>query len=211
MSAAHETVAILDFGSQYTQLIARRVRELGVFSEILPFDVAWEPEQRERLRGVILSGGPDSVYCAGAPRPDRRLLEVGVPVLGICYGMQWMMRALGGVVEATGEREFGGATVRILDSESLLFGGLSGEQAVWASHADRVLGAPPGFAVVADSPSAPLAAVEDSERRLYGVQFHPEVAHTRNGTAILRNFLFAALGRSTGQETPFLSSNFCRS
>ena len=194
MSAPHETVAILDFGSQYTQLIARGVRELGVYSEILPFDSEFGPERREQLRGLILSGGPDSVYREGAPRPDRARLELGVPVLGICYGMQWMMRELGGVVEPTSEREYGGASVRVVDRESLLFRGLEGEQAVWASHGDRVLEAPEGFAVAAANPSNPLAAVEDRARKLFGVQFHPEVNHTANGSTILRNFLFDACG-----------------
>jgi GMP synthase (glutamine-hydrolysing) len=190
----HETIAILDFGSQYTQLIARRVREHGVFSEILPFDVRWTAEQRERLRGVILSGGPDSVYRAGAPHPDPALVELGVPILGICYGMQWMMHALGGTVEPAGEREFGPATVRVADRESLLFAGLAEEQEVWASHGDRVLAAPGGFVVAARNASAPFAAVEDRGRRLFGVQFHPEVEHTRQGALLLRNFLFGACG-----------------
>jgi GMP synthase (glutamine-hydrolysing) len=190
VTAAHEVVAILDFGSQYTQLIARRVRELGVYSEILPYDARWGPERREGLRGLILSGGPDSVYREGAPRPEPALLELGVPVLGICYGMQWMMRELGGVVEPASGREYGGATVRVVDADSLLFRGLEREQPVWASHGDRVLQAAPGFSVSADNPSAPVAAVEDRGRKLFGLQFHPEVAHTRNGSGMLRNFLY---------------------
>ena len=186
----HEVVSILDFGSQYTQLIARRVRELGVYSEILPHDARWRAGERDQVRGVILSGGPDSVYREGAPRPDPALYELGLPILGICYGMQWMMRQLGGTVEPATEREYGSATVRIGDEESLLFRGLSGEQEVWASHGDRVLTAPPGFSVVAENPSNRWAAVEDRERRLFGLQFHPEVAHTPNGgPAIIRQCL----------------------
>jgi len=192
VSTMHETVAILDFGSQYTQLIARRVRELGVYSEILPYDARWDASRRNGLRGLILSGGPDSVYREGAPQPDRALLDLGVPVLGICYGMQWMMRELGGKVEAAGEREYGSAIVRVNDPDSLLFRGLAAEQPVWASHGDRVLEGPAGFRVAAGNPSSPLAAVEDRVRKLFGVQFHPEVAHTRHGTGILRNFLFEA-------------------
>jgi len=192
VSNLHETVAILDFGSQYTQLIARRVRELGVYSEILPFDAGWEPARSNGLRGLILSGGPDSVYRDGAPLPDPALLDLGVPVLGICYGMQWMMRELGGMVEPAGEREYGGAVVHVTDPESLLFRGLEARQPVWASHGDRVLQGPAGFRVAADNPSTPLAAVEDRERKLFGVQFHPEVAHTKHGTGILRNFLYDA-------------------
>jgi GMP synthase (glutamine-hydrolysing) len=194
VSAPHEVVAILDFGSQYTQLIARRVRELEVYSEIMPYDALGNQTRREGLRGIILSGGPDSVYREGAPRPDTALLKVDLPILGICYGMQWMMRELGGVVEQAPGREYGGATVRVVDPESLLFRGLDTEQDVWASHGDRVLECPPGFSVSADSPNAPLAAVENRRRQFFGVQFHPEVAHTKNGSAMLRNFLYDACG-----------------
>jgi len=194
VSAPHQTVAILDCGSQYTQLIARRVRELGVYSVIVPYDGLADPAERSGLRGIILSGGPDSVYREGAPRPDGGLLELGVPVLGICYGMQWMMRELGGVVEPADGREYGPATVRVIDADSLLFRGLDPEQKVWASHGDRVLEGPPGFVVAADNPQNPLAAVEHRERGWYGLQFHPEVMHTPHGSAMLRNFLYDACG-----------------
>jgi len=194
MGVEHEVVSILDFGSQYTQLIARRVRELGVYSEILPHDTRWARGERSNVKGLILSGGPDSVYREGAPRPDPALYELGLPVLGICYGMQWMMRQLGGTVEPASDREYGSAIVRIGDRDSLLFRGLAGDQQVWASHGDRVIQAAPGFAVAAENASNPWAAVEDRDRKLYGVQFHPEVADTKRGETILRNFVFEACG-----------------
>jgi len=200
MGRPHEWIAILDFGSQYTQLIARRIRELGVFSEILPFDADLRSAPGGRLKGVILSGGPDSVYQAGAPFPRPGLFELGVPVLGICYGMQWMMRELGGEVSPADQREYGPATVQVENGESLLFRGLQPSQPVWASHGDRVLRPAPGFHVAATNPSVPSAAVEDRRRRLFGVQFHPEVVHTANGTAILRNFVLEACG-CTGDWT----------
>jgi len=192
MKQAHESIVILDFGSQYTQLIARRVRELGVYSEVLPFDADLAGRDSHRFKGVILSGGPDSVYREGAPTPRDGLVALGVPILGICYGMQWMMRELGGRVEPSDQREFGPATVRIVDRDSLLLRGLEGEQPVWASHGDRVLTLAPGFAVVARSEGAPYAGVEDRERSLFGVQFHPEVVHTQHGRELLQNFLFDA-------------------
>jgi len=192
MSQSHEMIAILDFGSQYTQLIARRVRELGVYSEVLPFDADLEPNGARILKGVILSGGPDSVYRDGAPKVPAELFERNLPVLGICYGMQLMMEALGGRIEPAGEREFGPATVELNAPDSLLLRGLESTQEVWASHGDRVLRIAPGFRVTAANDSAPFAAVEDVARKLYGLQFHPEVRHTRQGTALLRNFVFCA-------------------
>ena len=192
MSGKHEIVLIFDFGSQYTQLIARRVRELGVYSEVVPFDAQVRVPGSRELKGIILSGGPDSVYREGAPVPTPEVLEQDVPVLGICYGMQWMMKQLGGTVEPADEREYGPASVEVDTGDSLLFRGLQPEQRVWASHGDRVLHAAPGFVQTASNPSAPNAAVENSARRWYGVQFHPEVAHTPHGVEILRNFLFTA-------------------
>ena len=191
-----EKILILDFGSQYTQLIARRIRELGVYSEILAFDADPAARGNGTLKGVILSGGPDSVYREGAPAPCPGLLELGVPVLGICYGMQWMMRELGGEVEPADAREYGPATVQVEDGASALFAGLDGRQAVWASHGDRVLRPARGFTVVATNPSVPSAAVEDRERRRFGVQFHPEVVHTEHGLEILRNFTRTICGCS---------------
>jgi GMP synthase (glutamine-hydrolysing) len=194
MSKPHESIAILDFGGQYTQLIARRIRELGVYSEVLPFDADLTVRGGSRLKGVILSGGPESVYAEGAPLPRSDVFDRGVPVLGICYGMQWMMSELGGEVVPTDEREFGRATVRIVDRDSKLFRGLQGDQTVWASHGDRVVSPAQGFVTVGRSENAPFAAVEDRQRQLYGVQFHPEVVHTAHGSEILQNFLFEACG-----------------
>jgi len=194
MSRRHDLVVILDFGSQYTQLIARRVRELGVFSEILPFDAPPEQVARRNPRGIILSGGPDSVYDEGAPRIGDDLLRSGIPVLGICYGMQLMTDLLGGKVVRAEGREYGPATVEPVDPQSVLFRGVEGPLRVWASHGDHVVQAAPGFVAVARSANAPLSAVEHREAGLFGVQFHPEVHHTPRGTEVLRNFLFEACG-----------------
>jgi GMP synthase (glutamine-hydrolysing) len=196
MTPRRETLLILDYGSQYTQLIARRIREQGVYSEILPCAASREEIAERRPSGLILSGGPDSVYRPGAPGLPPGLLELGVPVLGICYGMQLLMKELGGRVEAAGQREYGPAVVEVVDPASALFRGLGTRQQVWASHGDRVLEPAPGFAVSAGSPNAPLSAVEDRGQRLFGVQFHPEVVHTTEGTGLLRNFLFGVCGCS---------------
>ncbi len=190
MQTKHEVIAILDFGSQYTQLIARRVRELGVYTRVVRYDA--DLSAHNDLKGLILSGGPESVYAADAPHADPALFRMGLPVLGICYGMQWMMKELGGKVEPAGSREYGPASVRRTGVESLLLHELDTEQQVWASHGDRVLEAAPGFTLVADNESNPFAAVEDRSRGLFGVQFHPEVVHTRQGRDILKNFLFRA-------------------
>ena len=184
---AHQTILVLDFGSQYTQLIARRLRELSVYSEILPFDTPVDEVRKRRPAGVVLSGGPSSVLDQCAPHCDPAWFEAGVPVLGICYGMQEMTRALGGRVDPAPEREYGHATVSVRATSSLLATG-SEELRVWASHGDRVAGAPAGFAVTGASANAPVAAMEDARRRLYGLLFHPEVAHTEHGVDILRNF-----------------------
>jgi GMP synthase (glutamine-hydrolysing) len=191
----NESVLVLDFGSQYTQLIARRVRELGVFCEIVPFDV--DPSTIDELApdGIILSGGPESVTMDTTPRAPARVFELGVPVLGICYGMQTMAGQLGGRVEGHDEREFGHARVRvdgacrILDGLSDAAEGAAPELEVWMSHGDRVTGVPEGFAVVGTSANAPIAAMADESRRFYGLQFHAEVTHTRQGQAILRRFV----------------------
>ena len=190
MSAAHESVAILDFGSQYTQLIARRVREAGVFSEVLAFDTPPRALAERRPRGLILSGGPDSVYQEGAPQISPELFDLGLPVLGICYGMQLMAQRLGGRVEPASGREFGPAVLEIPRPEdTVLFRGLPARQSVWASHGDHILEPGPGFRTVGHTDNAPHAAVEDAGRGLFGVQFHPEVVHTEHGAAMLRAFL----------------------
>src|SRR6188768_3003875 len=184
-----DTIVIVDFGSQYTQLIARRLRELHVYSEIVPPDATAARVAATSPVGIILSGGPRSVSEPGAPRVDAKLLELGIPVLGICYGMQLMTQMLGGTVSPASGREYGHAVVD-LSPEAVLFHGLSGSLKAWASHGDYVAAAPPGFAVVGTSTNAPVSAIQDVSRRLYGLLFHPEVAHTERGEAILRNFAF---------------------
>ncbi len=196
-----ETVVILDYGSQYTQLIARRVREQNVYAEILPWDTPAERVLGRHPRGLILSGGPSSVYDEGAPPLPDYVLNAGVPVLGICYGLQLLAQALGGTVEPGTEREYGPATVEVLAPESPLFAELPSRLDVWMSHGDRVAALPAGFEALARSQSGILAAMGDADRRLYGVQFHPEVAHTPQGDAILRHFLFDLCGCS-GDWTP---------
>ncbi len=190
-----QQVLVLDFGSQYTQLIARRVRELNVYCEVAPFDAPLERIRDMAPIGIILSGGPQSVFAEGAPDPDRRVLELGVPVLGICYGMQWMAHAMGGTVRPSLRREYGPAEFSG-SPDSALFAGLADPQPIWMSHGDRVESPPSGFAASGSTPGAPLAAMEDPERRLYAMQFHPEVTHTRQGPAILRRFLFDVCGAS---------------
>ena len=196
----NENVLVLDFGSQYTQLIARRVRELGVFCEIVPFDV--DPATIDELgpNGIILSGGPESVTLDATPRAPERVFELGVPVLGVCYGMQTMADQLGGRVEGHHEQEFGHARVRIEGACRILDGlsdadqGADPELEVWMSHGDRVTGVPDGFSVVGTSANAPIAIMADEARRFYGIQFHPEVTHTRQGQAILRRFVREVCG-----------------
>ena len=192
MSSGHELVVILDFGGQYTQLIARRVRELGVYSEILPFNTTAEAIRHKNPQGIILSGGPSSVYESGAPHPDPNVLDLGVPVLGICYGVQLMAHFLGGEVRPSNRREYGQAEISILD-EGTLLGGLSSPLRVWMSHGDYVSRPPDGFVVTASTDAA-IGVVEDRTRQLYGVQFHPEVAHTPQGKEVLRNFLVGVCG-----------------
>lgn len=187
----HETVIILDFGSQYTQLIARRVREAGVYCEILPFNTPIERIVARQPKGLILSGSPSSVYEEGAPRPDSNLLQsLQSPLLGICYGLQILAFNLGGEVEASPNREFGYARLKVVDDSSLLFKDLPGEMDVWMSHGDQVTSVPAGFRLTALTDDA-LNAIEDTDRGIYGVQFHPEVAHTPLGAQVIRNFLFS--------------------
>jgi len=197
-------ILILDYGSQYTQLIARRVREAHVYCEIHPpgRDLAFI--RRFQPQGIILSGGPSSVFDAGAPTADPKLFELGVPVLGICYGMQLIAHLSGGKVEPSPEREYGRAEVTIREAqEQGLFGGFEPESriAVWASHGDRLREPPPRFRVIGSSPNAPVAAMRHESRPIFGVLFHPEVAHTPRGGEILHNFLFDVCG-CTGDWTP---------
>ncbi len=187
-AAEERPVLVLDLGGQYAQLIARRVRECRVYSELVGHRVSADEVRRRNPRALVLSGGPASVYAEGAPRIDPKLFELGIPTLGICYGMQLMAQELGGRVERTGVSEFGKTTVRA--EEGALFAGLPEEQTCWMSHRDSVNAPPQGARVVAGSPAAPIAAFEDAERGLYGVQFHPEVVHTPHGTALLKNFLY---------------------
>jgi GMP synthase (glutamine-hydrolysing) len=196
--AVHDRVLIVDFGSQVTQLIARRVREAGVYSEITPFDKAVEALSPVRPRAIILSGGPASVHESGTPQAPRAVFEAGVPVLGICYGEQAMVAALGGQVEPGHEREFGRAELQVVDETPLFAGVFARDERaqVWMSHGDRVTKLPPGFRAVGVSTGAPFAAIADDERRLYGVQFHPEVVHTPKGAAIIANFVREIAGCS---------------
>ncbi|HEX9822795.1 MAG TPA: glutamine-hydrolyzing GMP synthase [Actinomycetota bacterium] len=194
MSADLRPVLVVDFGAQYAQLIARRVRECHVYSEIVAHDSSIEDIVRRRPAGIVLSGGPASVYEPGAPALNPHLLELGVPVLGICYGQQAMAQALGGEVSASGTREYGKTALTTAPAGGVLFRELPAEQTVWMSHADAVTGAPEGFAVTASTEVVPVAAMEDPARGLYGVQFHPEVAHTPYGTELLKRFLYDACG-----------------
>jgi GMP synthase (glutamine-hydrolysing) len=187
MASDHETVLILDFGGQYTQLIARRVRELGVYSEIVPFNTSADEIHHKKPKGIILSGGPSSVYDEGAPHPDPAVIQMGVPVLGICYGVQLMAHFLGGEVKPSNRREYGQAEIEV-HGNSRLLAGLPSRLKVWMSHGDYVSRPPKGFTITAATDAA-IGAVEDPTRNLYGVQFHPEVAHTPQGKEILRNFL----------------------
>jgi GMP synthase (glutamine-hydrolysing) len=185
-----QKVLVIDYGAQYAQLIARRVRECHVYSEIVPHDLPVEQIAGREPAGIILSGGPKSVYSPGAPGADPGLFELGVPVLGICYGQQVMAQALGGEVARTGGSEFGKAELEVRATGSVLFNELATEQIVWMSHNDAVVEPPAGFRTTAATESAPVAAFEDRQRGLYGVQFHPEVAHTPQGTDLLKNFLY---------------------
>jgi GMP synthase (glutamine-hydrolysing) len=192
--AEHQTVLILDFGSQFTQLIARRLRENRVYCEVHPFDLDVAEIERRRPIGLILSGGPQSVYEEGAPSADPALFALGIPVLGICYGMHVMAQVLGGGVEASDRREYGRADIRLDEDAGLLFSGLEGRQTVWMSHGDSLRQLPEGFRVTASTANAPVVACEDRERRLWGIQYHPEVSHTVDGGVMLRNFLYEGCG-----------------
>lgn len=189
----HQTLLILDFGSQYTQLIARRVRENRVYCEIHPFDMAIDEIARMKPAGIIFSGGPQSVYDEDAPRVDPKIFDLGFPILGICYGMQLIAFLLNGKVTAAEDREYGRADIDIQHPGAIL-DGLEAQETVWMSHGDHIESAPDGFTVCATTTNAPAVAFENAERGIYGIQFHPEVSHTRNGEAMLRNFLLGPCG-----------------
>ncbi len=193
-------ILVLDFGGQYAQLIARRVREARVYSELIPHDTPVEEISARKPEGIILSGGPNSVYEDGAPRIDPALFDLGVPTLGICYGMQLMALMLGGEVGAVQIREYGRSDLRIKNHDGL-FTGTADEQKAWTSHGDAVFAAPDGFTVTAETPMVPIIAFENSEEGRFGVQFHPEVRHTEYGMEILKNFLYEACG-SKPEWTP---------
>jgi len=188
-----EKILVLDFGSQYTQLIARRVRESKVYSEIFPYNVPIEKIIGFCPKGIILSGGPSSIYDSGAPVPDLRIFELGIPVLGICYGMQLMAYCLGGRVAKARKREYGKAEL-IIDHSTDIFGGIPKKTVVWMSHGDRIERNPSHFKAIAHSDNSPVAAMASKEKRFYALQFHPEVAHTPMGQKILRNFIFKICG-----------------
>jgi GMP synthase (glutamine-hydrolysing) len=192
-ASSREEIVVLDYGGQYSQLIARRVRDCGVFSELLPHHVPLEEIVRRKPRGIILSGGPASVYADGAPPLDRGLLELGVPVMGICYGMQLLVHELGGRVEQAEVGEFGRSDLHVSEA-GVLLAGMPREQTCWMSHRDTVFEPPPGFTALASSSASPVAAVEDRERGIYGIQFHPEVVHTPYGQEILTRFLTEVCG-----------------
>ena len=185
-----EKILILDFGSQVTQLIARRVREQSVYSEIHPYNISLDKIREYDPKGIILSGGPSSVYDTDAPHSDPGIFDLGIPILGICYGMQLMTNQLGGKVERSDKREYGRAMMEFDDVEDL-FAGFEGRAEVWMSHGDRIEAMPEGFRGIAHTEHCPVAAMKDSERRFYGVQFHPEVVHTPRGEEMLGNFLFS--------------------
>src|SRR2546421_6515924 len=185
MSSNFETILILDFGGQYTQLIGRRIREANVYTEIVPFSISLDQLKAHEPKGIVLSGGPSSVYETGAPICDPGILKLGIPVLGICYGMQLIGKELGGRVEPASQREYGSRPLESVRPSSLL----NGMRRVWMSHGDRILEPPPGFEVTARTETT-IAAMEDPIRKVFGVQFHPEVTHTENGEALLRRFVF---------------------
>jgi GMP synthase (glutamine-hydrolysing) len=195
-----QSLLVLDFGSQYTQLIARRVRELGVYSEIHPFHYSIEQIKQFQPVGIILSGGPMSVYEQDAPKPDPRMFDLGIPILGICYGLQLFADRFGGKVNSAARREYGKADL-LIDNHSDLFIGLDESMSVWMSHGDALSQLPEGFEPIAHSHNAPICAIRNQKKNMFGVQFHPEVVHTPDGKKILANFLFKVCG-ANGSWTP---------
>ncbi|SMG52185.1 glutamine-hydrolyzing GMP synthase [Paenibacillus aquistagni] len=189
MSKHHEMIVVLDFGGQYNQLIARRIRDLGVYSELIPFNTPAEKIKEMNPKGIVFSGGPASVYEENSPMVDPAVYDMGLPILGICYGMQMMSHQLKGKVMRAGKREYGKADV-VFQADSLLTKGLEASQTVWMSHSDKVVELPEGFRIDASTEHAPIAAISHPEKRFFGVQFHPEVRHSVNGNEMLKNFLF---------------------
>ncbi len=186
--ANHDSVVVLDFGAQYSQLIARRVRECGVYSQIVPFNTPASEIRKMNVKGIIFSGGPASVKDEGSPRPDGEIFSLGVPILGICYGLQVMSLMLGGKVDCPEKKEYGLANINIIKGSDLLKG-VSQNSQVWMSHGDSVSEIAPGFTLIADTPNCPYTVVENTEKKFYGVQFHPEVVHSLEGTQMIRNFV----------------------
>ena len=199
-----DKILVLDFGSQYTQLIARRIRESKVYSEIYPFNASIEKIKAFHPKGIVLSGGPSSVYDKGAPMPDEEIFHLGIPVLGICYGMQLMAHCLGGKVAKAAKREYGRADLIVDDDENLLWG-VSRKTKVWMSHGDRIEKLPKGFSVIGHTDNSPIASMADKKNKFYALQFHPEVVHTDMGTKILHNFAYTLCGcRPTWQMASFI-------
>ncbi len=196
-------VLVVDFGAQYAQLIARRVREAHVYSEVVPHSMPVAAMLAKNPGAIILSGGPSSVYAVGAPAIDPAIFSAGIPIFGMCYGFQLMAQALGGTVARTEGTEYGHTAATISDTSSTLFNGQPGEQSVWMSHGDAVTVAPPGMAVTASTPGTPVAALEDDARRLFGVQWHPEVVHSEYGQRVLENFLW----QGAGIESEWVAAN----
>lgn len=193
MTEKQEMILVMDFGGQYSQLIARRIRECGVYCEIIPFNTSIEKIRGMNPKGIVFSGGPSSVYGAGAPKCDPQIFDINLPVLGICYGMQFTAHTLGGKVTHADSREYGNTKLSV-DKSGGVFAGITAETQVWMSHGDYIAEAPGGFTVTAHTNSTPVAAMENPQRGIYGVQFHPEVVHTPEGMKMLKNFLFAICG-----------------
>ena len=209
--AQRETIIVLDYGSQYTQLIARRVREQHVYCRIYPWNAPAQQVMAHQPMGFILSGGPNSVYEAGAPTLLRYIIEAGVPILGLCYGMQLLAHSLGGHVEPADKREYGPAQIEVVAPDSPLFRGLDTSLDVWMSHGDRVARVPTGFVSHARSENSPYAAVGDPTRRWYGLQFHPEVQHTPQGAKILHRYLYDVCGcHGTWTPDAFIQESVAR-
>ena len=194
VTSEHDLVVVLDFGAQYSQLIARRVRECGVYSQIVPYTVSAEDIRAMNPRGIIFSGGPSSVKTPGSPRPDAAIFSLGIPILGICYGLQVMSEMLGGNVTCPEKKEYGLQNIDIVDRNSALFSAVSDKSRVWMSHGDSVDKIPEGFHVTAVTPTCPYTAIEDPVRRFYGVQFHPEVVHSEEGEKMIRSFVLDICG-----------------